>query len=260
MGYICDEIKPVYIWFFGLIQIDKGGSHIDVVRSVKCPTSATGNKADEVTWMKMIGAIGTNMEHAMIEIVNEVEAVSTVKIFYKASEQGIPIHILNDPETLEADLAVISAHYVVKNHIRDYVNAGYTAMIPQRGVTVGNWSGQGWIVMDEETGAAGYMICGGLHNENTLINGGSGTTIINNPISTFQAFLYKLVPGLGSLCVAAAILFAMSELFMSMPLLLFMGGLLFGYIFILLGVALIIASFTVPPISIWIRRREYAYA
>ena len=260
MGYICDEIKPVYIWFFGLIQIDKGGSHIDVVRSVKCPTSATGNKADEVTWMKMIGAIGTNMEHAMIEIVNEVEAVSTVKIFYKASEQGIPIHILNDPETLEADLAVISAHSVVKNHIRAYVNTGYVAMIPQRGVTVGNWSGQGWIVMDEETGAAGYMICGGLHNENTLINGGSGTTIIDNPLSTFQAFLFKLIPGLGSLCVGLAILFAISEFFMSMPLLLSMGGLLFGYVFILLGIALIIASFTVPPISIWIRRREYAYA
>ena len=260
MGYICDEIKPIYFWFLGLIQIAKGGSHIDVVRSVKCPTSATGNQADEVIWMKMIGGIGTNMEHAMIEIVNEVEAVSTVKIFYKASGQGIPIHILDNTDTLEADLAVISAHYVVKNHIRDYVNAGYTAMIPQRGVTVGNWSGQGWIVMDEETGAAGYMICGGLHNENTLINGGSGTTIINNPISTFQAFLYKLVPGLGSICVATMIIFVLAEFLEILPIFMFVGGIIFGVLFMLLGIKLIIEAFKVPPLSIWIRRRKYAYA
>ena len=222
-------------------------------------SSVTGNRADEVIWMKMFGGIGTNMEHAMIEIVNEVEAVSTVKIFYKASGQGIPIHVIKK-ETLEADLAVISAHSVVKNHIRSYVNADYIAMIPQRGITVGSWSGQGWIVLNEATGAAGYMICGGFHNENTIINGGSGTTVIENPIATFQAFLAKIVPGMGSLFVAAAILFAMFKFFELLPICMLLGGLLFGYIFILLGVALIIAAFKTPPISIWIRRREYAYA
>jgi len=265
MGYICDEIKPVYFWIFGLWAINKGGSHIDVVRSVKCPTSAIGNRADEVTWMKMVGAVGTNMEHGMIEIVNggdnsdEMEAVSTVKVFYKASEQGIPIHIIKK-ETLEADLAGVVAHYVVKNHIRAYVNAGYIAMIPQRGITVGSWSGQGWSVMDEETGAAGYMICGGLNNENTIVNGGSGTTIINNPIATFEAFMMKLVPGLGSISVATMIMYATAEIFGAIPMCMLLGGILFAYVFILLGTALLIAAFTTPSISILIRRRDYAYA
>ena len=264
MGYICDEIKPVYIWFFGLWTINKGGSHIDVVRSVKCPTSVIGNRADEVTWMKMKGAVSTNMEHGMIEIVNstegnKIEAVSTVKIFYKASEQGIGIHIIKK-ETLEADLAGISAHYVVKNHIRGFVNKGYIAMIPQRGITVGGWSGQGWIVMDEDTGAAGYMICGGLNSETMLINGGSGTTIINNPIATFEAFLMKLTPGLGALSVATMLMYAIGELLGVMPVYMVVGGVLFSYVFVLLAVTLFIAAFTVPPLSIWIRRREYAYA
>ena len=120
------------------------------------------------------------MEHAMIEIVNEVEAVSTVKIFYKASGQGIPIHILDNTDTLEADLAKISAHSVVKNHIRNYVNAGYVATIPQHNVVIGNWSGQGWIVADETTGAAGYMICGGLHGETAVLSGGSLSEAVDN--------------------------------------------------------------------------------
>jgi len=264
MGYICDEIEPVWEYFLWwplyVKRINKGGSHIDVVRGVKCPTSMTGSQANEVTWMKMVGAIGTNMEHAMIEIVNEVEAVSTVKIFYKAFEQGVPIHVLNDPETLDADLAAISANSVTKNHIRAYVGAGYIAMIPQRNITVGSWLGQGWIVKDEATGAAGYMICGGLHGENTLISGGSGTTIIDNPIATFQAFLYKLIPGVGSIQVGIIALFAVSKFFETLPIMLTLGGLLFGYVFILLGITLVITSFYVPPISIWIRRREYAYA
>ena len=45
-----------------------------------------------------------------------------------------------------------------------------------------------------------------------------------------------------------------------LPIILALGGLLFGYALILLSTALIIISFTKPPISIWIRRREYAYA
>ena len=114
--------------------------------------------------------------------------------------------------------------------------------------------------MDEATGAAGYMICGGLHGENTLISGGSGTTIIDNPIATFQAFLYKLIPGVGSIQVGIIALFAVSKFFETLPIMLTLGGLLFGYVFILLGITLVITSFYVPPISIWIRRREYAYA
>ena len=126
------------------------------------------------------GSVATNMEHTMHEMVYEIDAVSTGKVFSEAAKQGISIHVLDDLETLEADLAAISAHSVVKNHIRAYVNAGYTAIIPQCGVTVGDWSGQGWVVTDEETGASGYMICGGLHNETIIVNGGSLSKAIDN--------------------------------------------------------------------------------
>ena len=105
-------------------------------------------------------------------------------------------------------------------------------MIPQRGVTVGSWSGQGWIVMNEATGAAGYMICGGLNNETTLINGGSGTTIINNPLSTFVAFLYKLVLGGSSITVGFTIWYAAATFAALMPFYCWAGLFFFGYAFI----------------------------
>jgi len=83
---------------------------------------------------------------------------------------------------------------------------------------------------------------------------------VDNPIATFQAFLYKLIPGVGSIQVGIIALFAVSKFFETLPIMLTLGGLLFGYVFILLGITLVITSFYVPPISIWIRRREYAYA
>ena len=53
---------------------------------------------------------------------------------------------------------------------------------------IGNWSGQGWIVADEETGAAGYMICGGLHGETAVLSGGS----LSKAVSNFYKFILKI--------------------------------------------------------------------
>jgi len=273
MGYLCNEIKPV--GFFGIIwSIARGGAHIDVVRSVKCPTSVTRNSDAEISWMRMCGLIGTNMEHAMFEMLYGIDSVSTGRIFHEASTQGIPIHILDVPETLEADLAVISANSVVKEHIRTYVNAGYTAMIPQRGITLGSWSGQGWIVMNEETGAAGYMICGGLHGETTMVNGGSLTQIVHNLVRLYDKIctLIQLIvlgggpiaTGLamirGALLMLSLVTEVMFPLFILYPFVFFIFAL--GIIFIYTGLVSLIEVLeeyyaTLPR---RMRRRKYAYA
>ena len=270
MGYICNEIKPV--GFFGMIwSINRGGAHIDVVRHVVCPTSVTGNSKNEVAWMGINGSIGTSMEHAMHEIVYEIDAVSTGKIFYEAATQRIPIHSLDNPETLEADLAAISAYSNVKDQIRTFVHAGYTAMIPQRGVTVGSWSGQGWIVMDEETGAAGYMICGGLHNENTLINGGSLSEPLNNLTLQIGLLLAKILKTLDALVVATTIigagiahivaaiyvLAAYPTIFLFIP---YVGGLVIGMLFIVAAIKIFEQLLKNIYTIHFRRRRQYAYA
>ena len=262
MGYIVSEIKTVEL--FGMVwEINEGGMHIDVVRSVHCPTSTTGNSDDEVLWMNSRGAIGTNMEHAMIEMLYEVEAISTGKIFHETSIQGIPIHVLDDPETLEADLVAISAYPVVKNHIRAYVNAGYTAAIPQRGVTIGDWFGQGWTVVDEVTGAAGYMICGGLHGETTLVNGGSSSTPIGLVIAKLFTFLYKIgdlfvVPGT---CLAVARMIMVAKTFFKVSIVLSIIFPIFAIFFVCIAIiifALLLRNF----LAIYTpkRKKEYAYA
>ena len=197
-----------------------------------------------------------------------IDSVSTGKIFYEASVQGIPIHILDDPETLETELAAISAYSNVKDHILSYVNAGYTAMIPQRNITVGSWSGQGWIVMDEETGSAGYMICGGLHGDNTIISGGSLSQAINNLISGLMHLidLVKVCAMSAGILVTALQIMKTAVLVLqsTLPLLLLSP---FSCFFWAIGIALVYVAM-VSLITVlnsfkaawFIRRKEYAYA
>jgi len=211
--------------------------------------------------MRACGSIGTNMEHAMIEIFYGVKAVSTGMIFAEAAKQGIEIHVIRK-DTLETDLAAISAYNVTKNHIRSYVNIGYIAMIPQRSVSVGSWSGQGWMVLDEETGAAGYMICGGLHGETTMVNGGSGTTIIDHPLSYWETFLYILLTGGGPVSAGLAHMMAAIAIFDLYPLLLpfcLLGGVI-GLALIAVGLLAFITIYYSYPLARLIRRRKYAYA
>ena len=263
MGYTCNEIKPV--GFIGIIWgIARGGAHIDVVRSVKCPTSATGNGEDEVKWMQICGFVGTNTEHIMHEVAYEIDSVSTGKIFHEASVQGIPIHILDSAETLDANLMAISANSVVKNHIRTYVNEGYTAMIPQRGVTVGSWSGQGWIVMDEETGAAGYMICGGLHGETTMVNGGSLSKAIDNLYKTILKALKNIHKKADSLIIFYSAVIAAAVHLAAAIALCMMSSFFFIY-YAIVSIGLIYAAlFILNQLSNYVgyirsKRRRYAF-
>ena len=152
-----------------------------------------------------------------------------------------------------------------------YINADHTAMIPQRSVTVGDWSGQGWIVVDETTGAAGYMICGGLYGDNAVLNGGSGTNSINNLVAKLLHLAHiakATVPGLAALSIAlnlfSTLLFFLES---TLPLLILVP---FAIFFWVLGVVFLCAAYILlvklvdkfinMPHAVIRRRKEYAYA
>ena len=261
MGYICDEVRLVT--FFGIPWlIEKSGLHIDVVRNVKCPTSTIGNKDDEIAWMMTCGSIGTNMEHAMIKIFYKSKAVSTGMIFAEAAKQGVPIHVLDDPATLYSDLALVDTYTATRNNIISFVNRGYTVMIPRDSIRVEGWLGQGWMALDRETGSAGYMICGGLQGETTMVNGGSSTTIVDHPLNFIETFLYILITAGGPISAVLAHMVAAVEVFTMYPLLgpFCLLGVYVGIALILVGLIAFISIYDSYPLARFIRRKRYAYA
>lgn len=271
LGFVCKEVKPVYLlwWLWQLVQ---GGAHIDVVRSLVCPVSKTGNPEDTPKWMGMRGFIGTNMESGMLETLYgikddgiegvSIEAVSTGRIFHEASQQGISLIKLDNPDTLEAVLATVSAHRVVKNHIRSHVLAGYVVLIPQYGVTIGGWSGQGWMVINPISGAAGYMICGSLHN---IINGGSLTHAVHHLVHLFHhimniGHLLGAPAGILSMALGAMLLgyLLLSAFGWLAAIPFFAYGVIFYYVAIWSFVQ-IMSNFICNSFG-WCRRRQYKLA
>ncbi|MDL1968250.1 MAG: transglutaminase-like domain-containing protein [Deltaproteobacteria bacterium] len=174
MGFTFNEIKSFVDETGKVAKIEKGGNGVDIVRNVVTPVSLEENEENENSWFIAYGSIGSNAEHLVFEILYNIESVSTGKIFQTALDQGMSIHIIDDAETLETNLSAITAEDAVKDHIRSYVHAGYIAMIPQNGITIGEWSGQGWIVLDKDMDSAAYMIQGNLGE---ITNGGGNLNI-----------------------------------------------------------------------------------
>ena len=106
--------------------------------------------------MMNTGVLGSSMEHVIHEQIFQIPAVSSIKILTEASERGIPIYSISKDNIDK--LSEINVSSSVKNDIRNAVNSGKVVTIPKQEITYYDWEGTGYIVMDPETGAAGYMI------------------------------------------------------------------------------------------------------
>ena len=173
MAFICKEITPRSC-FGNVFSLKEGGVHMDVIRNAIYPISLSGNKDDEFGWFTYAGALGTNLEHAVIEMLFGVMAVSTGKVIDAALKRNTRMYVLDDPETMEDSLYYIYLYKNEKAEIRQWVEAGYVVTVPHRRTTVidpitgGKWTGQCWIVTDPETGGTGHMISGTLHGASSL--------------------------------------------------------------------------------------------
>lgn len=174
--FIVQDLTVWYIWGIPYM-VGKGTVGMDVKRNPVNPTSQTGNRKDETSWMLTSGSIGSATEHAVFEQLYGIESVSTEKILTLANRQGIPIYTI-DRSNIDQILPNLDiSPSVIQNIYEMVVYNGWTAVVPQRNVQLNQWYGQGWIVMDPQTGSAGYMISGGLISGSEMAAaGGSGTT------------------------------------------------------------------------------------
>ena len=101
------------------------------------------------------------MEHEILEQSTGVESVSTIKIFGEAQADNIPMHTITK-ENLPGEINALAVSDQVKQEIKSSVHAGKVIVIPEKEITLNQWSGVGYMVLDPDTFACGYMISGGL--------------------------------------------------------------------------------------------------
>lgn len=148
-----------------------GGFSIDVFRIVLSPFSRRGDGRLTLAFMRSAVSLASALEHLIFEQLwkqYHVHGISTVKALALASEQAIPIFRMTQ-ENVGQILPELEVSQLVKDDIVNAIGAGKAVTIPRSELTLGNWTGTGYIIEDPETGDAAYRISGGLDGGRTVI-------------------------------------------------------------------------------------------
>ena len=152
---------PVTFEWTGLI--------VDADRRIVGPFAADGSAGKSVPFMKLTGYDGSNMENRVYEDTFQQEAVSTIKILQLANDWGVGVCTIRT--SIAADCPGFAQSSLVST-INNALQRGHEVTVPKASITVGQWIGTGYIDMDPGTGAAGYIIAGGISG-NVSVAGGA---------------------------------------------------------------------------------------
>ncbi|MBU5316217.1 HNH endonuclease [Clostridium bornimense] len=153
--------KPTVKYLYGTpVDLKLGSVYVDIGGDAHSVVSRDGDKEKEKTYMIKTGMIASAMESSIIEQMCGLPAVSTVSILNKAAEEGETLYSVTK-ENINEVLPLLNVSEYVKNEIVNEVNSGKEVTIPKNEISYYDWTGSVYIVMDNDTGAAGYMIAGG---------------------------------------------------------------------------------------------------
>lgn len=151
---------------FGVPRLVSAGSMTtDVDTDIQAVVARDGHATRPVDYMAVTGSMASRSESAVWDqLMNETPTgagINAISYIEAAARQNIPIYHI-DSTNLAAALPKLQVSTDVKIDIQDAVAAGRVVTIPQRPFAKDGFQGVGYIVFDPSTGAAGYMISGGL--------------------------------------------------------------------------------------------------
>ena len=183
-GTFSTDLDSVYS--FGVPrQVEMSGIMVDM-DVVNQSVWTKDNDAQLVkTVVQQIGMQTSAWEHKIPEMLFSSEeypgeAVSAMKALGIAAAEGQRIYQITK-DNVDVVLPTLNIGSEVKREIKDSVAVGKVATVSQNNITVGSWTGVGYIIADADTGAGAYRISGGSNG-----NKYSSTKYVG----TFLGFLY----------------------------------------------------------------------
>ncbi|NTU64432.1 MAG: hypothetical protein HGB05_13795, partial [Chloroflexi bacterium] len=153
------------------VQTLGGGMGFDIQQNVVAALSLQGNPRDPIVFLQTSGYFGSALEHSLFENVGR-GAVSTIRLLSQALARGIPVYRI-DATNRSQILPRLQLSASTESAIVNALNQGKIVTVSERELQIKDWSGVGYIVLDPATGAAGYLISGGLAGNMRTISGGS---------------------------------------------------------------------------------------
>ncbi len=172
-------------------KIDSVGIKVDVKRYLLSVVSLKGDVAEEKAFMLSSGNITSAAEHAIFEETRPAgyQGISALKAISYANQQGIPIYTI-DSTNINTILQQLSLFPETITNIQNAVAAGKVVTVPQSTIQYYDWRGDGYIIIDPNSGAGAYMITGGL--------AGGGTTQKDDPVVQASVGIIDLLNWLGN--------------------------------------------------------------
>jgi len=196
-GTFSTSLNTVYS--FGVPrQVEMSGIMVDMDAVAQSLWSKNNEVQIANTIGQQVGMMTSAWEHRIPEMLftneeNPGEGVSAVKALAIASTEGQRIYQVTT-ENVDAVLPVLNISSEVKNEIRASVAVGKVATVSQNNITVGSWTGVGYIIADPDTGAGAYRISGGG-------NGGFWAGLIHGFLGAL--FLLGILTGASSILLLA---------------------------------------------------------
>ena len=159
MMYFLD-VKVDYV-FGSPLKITPTGITADMDRDIHLVIPVDGDVNRIKPYMQLVGNLSSFLEHAVTEGIYQTEAISAVKAIQLVHDQGIPVHTITS-QNINTELPMLQISEQVKTDIRNATNAGKEVIVPERNLTLHDWSGVGYIIQDPLRGQGAYMISGGL--------------------------------------------------------------------------------------------------
>jgi RHS repeat-associated protein len=160
-------------------RLGVGAYTIDVRLNYAGVLGSDGNSNRERAYWTDAGHKSSAIEQATIEQLQGNAALSSIKVFDLANDSGYKIYRIITT-TVDSVLPLLDYPDYVKTWLRNDVQAGYEVFVPERNVTLNQWTGMAWLTLDRRSGSSGYWISGSLGSApaealQVRQNGGSGS-------------------------------------------------------------------------------------
>lgn len=158
-------------WFGTPRNVSASGLTMDVDRVFNNKVDKDNNLQNRINFNQLTGNRLSAMEHLIPEQMFSTEeapaqGISAVKAIALASAQGQKIWTITQ-DNLDAALAAINLDADSEMEIRNNVNAGSVVTTHEQSINFNGWIGEGYIIIDPQTGAGAYKISGGGNGSST---------------------------------------------------------------------------------------------
>lgn len=136
------------------------GSQMDVDADDESVVSLRADGGGVEDYISRAGARASQTEgEALDAVFGGSDGVSTTRVISEAAAQGVPLYTITQ-NNAEEKLSRLTIDATTLRSVRAALQDGNEVLIPAREVTVGSWTGTGYIVAGE--GRRAFMISGGL--------------------------------------------------------------------------------------------------